>query len=206
MNYADAIHAVMPRCGFSAMTAMANAMPQWQIDTPDRVAAFLAQIAVESLELTVWEEDLYYSAEALLRVWPEHFNPPEVAAQYAYRPAAIANRAYANRMGNGDEASGDGYKYRGRGPIQITGLDNYTLAGTALHLDLINQPDLLAEASAGCASACHFWVMNNCNTLADERNFEAITRAINGGLTDEGHRVTYLKTALEYLKLPMWPL
>ena len=201
MDLEATIHAVMPRCSYETAVSMAAVMPNWQIDTPDRISAFLAQIAVESLELTVWEENLYYSAEALMRVWPDLFSPIAVAEQFAYRPRAIANRAYANRMGNGSEFSGDGYLYRGRGPIQITGKDNYTAAGTALGLDLVRHPELLAELTPGCNSACHFWVTHNCNALADSREFLQITEVINGGQTAEAQRLAYYGDALRYFGL-----
>jgi putative chitinase len=125
---------------------------------------------------------LNYSAEALLRVFPRHFDATQATA-YARQPERIGSKVYANRMGNGDEAGGDGWHYRGRGLIQITGHDNYVACGTALGLDLIAQPELLEQPGPAARSAAWFWHRNGLNRPADARDIETITRRINGGLT-----------------------
>ena len=159
---------------------LTRAMVQYVILLPLRQSAFLAQVAHECGLFTVLEENLRYSAEGLLRVFGKYFNGQQ-ADDYARRPEQIANRVYANRMGNGDEASGDGWRFRGRGLIQMTGRDNYAAAGRALGLDLEANPDLLLEPSWAAMSAGWFWHSRNLNLLADNQEFLGITRAVNGG-------------------------
>lgn len=143
------------------------------------IAAFLAQVGHESARLLVTEENLNYSANGLRSVFPKYFTP-EQANEYARKPKAIANRVYANRMGNGSEASGDGWKFRGKGLIQITGKDNHTRCGEALGIDLVNQPDLLLQPLYAALSAGWFWQSNGLNKYA--ANIETLTKKINGGL------------------------
>jgi putative chitinase len=186
MLTADILRAALPAARPTDIarfaTPLAEACAEWGIDTPLRLAAFLAQIAHESGQLRHLAENLYYSAEALLRVFPCHFDA-EQAAAYARQPERIGSRVYANRMGNGDEASGDGWRYRGRGLIQVTGHDNYAACGTALGLDLIAQPELLEQPGPAARSAVWFWHRHDLNRLADTRDITTITRRINGGLT-----------------------
>ena len=180
-------------------TPLAVACVEAGIDTPLRLAAFLAQIGHESGQLRLLVENLNYSAEALLRVFPRHFDAAQAAA-YARQPERIAARVYANRMGNGDEASGDGWRYRGRGLIQITGHDNYAACGTALGLDLIAQPELLEQPGPAARSAGWYWHRNGLNRPADARDITTITRRINGGLTGLDDRKAHYaraRTALE---------
>lgn len=157
-----------------------SAMDKFEINTPARVAAFIAQIAEESALLTRIEENLNYSSSGLLETFKDHFTP-DLAAVYQKRPIKIASRVYANRYGNGNEASGDGWKFRGRGPIQITFHDNYVACGTALGLDLLNNPDLLLVTDNAAASAAWYWQSRHCNQLADVGAFRDITKAVNGG-------------------------
>nr|DAG73200.1 MAG TPA: Chitinase A [Caudoviricetes sp.] len=159
-----------------------------QINTPLRAAAFLAQIGVESARLTAAVENLNYSAEGLLATFPKYFTEAE-AQQYARRPPAIANRVYAGRYGNGNEASGDGWLYRGRGLIQITFHDNYQLCAVALGLPLVQQPDLLAAPANAAASAAWWWAAHGLNALADAGQFQQITRVINGGMNGYSQRL-----------------
>ncbi|AVM76186.1 glycoside hydrolase family 19 protein [Magnetospirillum gryphiswaldense] len=186
MLTADILRAALPAARPTDIarfaTQLAEACAEWVIDTPLRQAAFLAQIAHESGQFRVLAENLNYSAEALLRVFPRHFDAGQ-AATYARQPQRIGSRVYANRMGNGDEASGDGWRYRGRGLIQVTGKANYAACGTALGLDLIAQPDLLEQPGPAAHSAGWFWHRNSLNRPADARDIETITRRINGGLT-----------------------
>lgn len=185
MLTADILRAALPAARPTDIarfaTPLAEACAEWGIDTPVRLAAFLAQIAHESGQLRTLAENLNYSAEALLRVFPRHFDAGRAAA-YARQPERIGSRVYANRMGNGAEASGDGWRYRGRGLIQITGHDNYTACGTALSLDLIAQPELLEQPGPAARSAAWFWHRNGLNAFADVGDIETITRRINGGL------------------------
>ena len=195
---ADILSAIMPHAGSFVDTyvdPLNNAFNQFNISASDtRQAMFLAQIAEESGELRHTLEDLNYSAESLLRVWPSHFNTDNVNS-YARNPEKIANRAYANRNGNGDESSGDGWNYRGRGLIQITFKDNYSACGNAINLDLVNSPELLEQATNAALSAAWFWQTRGCNELADNGDFEEITHRINGGLTNQPQRVAYLNSA-----------
>jgi len=156
-------------------------MQKFDINTPVRQAMFLSQLAHESGNFRFVVENLNYSADALRRVFGKYFTTDELANQYARQPERIANRVYASRMGNGDEASGDGWKYRGRGLIQLTGKDNY--AAFSLHSDnnaLIN-PDAVAEPTLAADSAAWFWVTNRLNQLSDTGDVKAVTRRINGG-------------------------
>lgn len=157
-----------------------EAMALYAITSQTRVEMFLATCLYESTGLTRLTENLNYSAAALVRVWPSRF-PPGIAEQYQMRPQMIANRAYANRGGNGDERSGDGWKYRGRGPIQITGKDNYAAAGAAIGMPLAEQPDLLLAPEAGALTAAWFWAENGCNGIADTADFPGTQGVVNRG-------------------------
>lgn len=153
---------------------------KFDINTPERVAGFLAQIGHESGGFRFTTEDLRYRAETLTRLWPSRF-PPGVAESYAMQPERIANRAYCDRMGNGDEASGDGWKYRGRGLIQLTGKDNYASFSMDADNEALVKPDLVAEPELAALSAGWFWKKNGLNALADNRDIVGMTRRINGG-------------------------
>lgn len=153
---------------------------KFEINTPERVAGFLAQIGHESGGFRFTSENLNYRAEALTRVWPSRF-PPGIAESYAMQPEKIANRAYADRMGNGDEASGDGWKYRGRGLIQLTGADNYASFSLDADNEALSDPDSVAEPELAALSAGWFWKKNGLNALADNRDIVGMTRRINGG-------------------------
>src|ERR1035437_7933845 len=139
------------------------------LSTLYRKAAFIAQIAVESWYFKELEENLHYSAQGLLATFPHHFDQTNVA-QYANQPQKIANRAYANRDGNSGEKSGDGFKYRGRGFIQITGKTNYTECQKFLELDLITTPELLSSVPGAMESSVWYWHMKDLNKWADSNN------------------------------------
>ena len=151
------------------------------INTPVRQAMFLSQLAHESGSFRAVEENLNYSVEALRRVFRKYFPDDEIAAQYARQPEKIANRVYANRMGNGEESSGDGWKYRGRGLIQLTGKDNYTAFSLQANNEAIIKPELVAQPELAAESAGWFWMLNGLNRLADTGDVKAVTRRINGG-------------------------
>ncbi len=193
-NLPDSIRLIMPRAPFASVVAMAYAMDTWKMDAPPVAAAFLAQVAVESLELTALQEDLDYSAAALLRVFPTHFTAEE-ADTYAHQPERIANRVYANRNGNGDEASGDGWQFRGRGDIGVTFYDNYRACGAGIRQPLEANPDLLLVPEHAASAACWFWTTRGLSDLAYAENFEEITHRINGGLEDYPQRLGYYATA-----------
>lgn len=157
-------------------------LPNKEINTSLRLCHFLAQIIHESGHFKCKSENLNYSAKALRCVFCKYFKTDAIANEYARKPEKIANRVYANRMGNGDEASGDGWKYRGRGLIQLTGKCNYEACGKAIGLDLLCNPDLLTEsAEASVLAACWFWNKNNLNQFADKDDIITITKRINGG-------------------------
>jgi len=167
----------------SWFVALAINLPIYEINTISRVAAFLAQCAHESNDLTRLRENLNYKAASLIATWPARFNAAN-ADQYAHNPEKIGNYVYANRMGNGDEASGDGFKYRGRGPIQITGKNNYTALSNFIYGDtsLLDAPDLLeTDMDVAIKSACWYWVTNNLNIFADVNDIDGVSDIINRG-------------------------
>ena len=166
------------------------------IDTAIRIAYFMAQVAHESGKFSIIEENLNYSAEGLIATWPSHFTE-EIAQQYARQPEKIANYVYANRMGNGDEASGDGWNFRGRGLIQITGRNNYTTMSNYLtNSTILTNPDIVAtDTDLVAESAGWFWSANNLNHFADSTDFEGLTKAINGGLNGLADREQWLAKA-----------
>lgn len=190
---------ILPNAGSVAgvfVPVLNAAMVHYQIIGPKRVAAFIAQIGHESGHLTRLVENLNYSADALRRNWPSRFNV-ELASAVARKSDQIANIAYGNRMGN--TASGDGWKYRGRGLIQITGKNNYRACGEALGQDVIAQPELLEKPQHACMSAAWFWATNGLNTLADAGKFDAITQRINGGENGAADRQALYARALKVL-------
>lgn len=171
-------------CNITTATAWAEIIGQtmhaYRIDTGLRRSSYLAQIAHESQCFTRLEESLAYRPGRLLEVFPKYFD--EVSAvTYAGNAKAIASRVYANRMGNGDEASGDGWKYRGRGLIQLTGRDNYRACGAALGMELEKFPDRLTDRTVAALSSAWFWSANGLNELADAQRFEQICRRVSGG-------------------------
>lgn len=173
-----------------------TAMSRYQIIGAKRVAAFIAQVGHESSHLTRLVENLNYNADALRETWPNRFDAG-LAKATARKPELIASIAYGNRMGNTEP--GDGWKYRGRGLIQITGRANYMACGEALGLDLIAQPDLLEKPQHGCMSAACYWATNGLNTLADAGQFDKITQRINGGQNGAADRQALYAWALKVL-------
>jgi len=160
--------------------ALSVLLPDYEINTPNRIAAFIAQCAHESASFTALHENLNYRSETLSKVWPKKF-PASIAEQYAHKPEAIANRAYASRMGNGDEASGDGWRYCGRGLIQLTGKDNYTAFADSIGITPEEVSDYVQTFEGAAQSACWFWESNNLNQYADSGDIETMTKRINGG-------------------------
>ncbi len=168
---------------------LAEAMREVGIDTPVRAAAFLAQVGHDSGSLAYLEENLSYGPEALRRTWPARFPTDELARQFARQPERIAERVYGGRLGNGPEGSGDGWRYRGRGLIQLTGRSHYREFGQRLGLPLEARPELLTEPGPAARSAAAYWEARGLNALADAGQFEAITRRINGGLHGQPDRL-----------------
>lgn len=167
--------------------------------TPRQQAAFIGQCGHECGNFKVLEENLNYRAETLMKVWPKRFPTLEIANQYARNPKKIANKVYADRMGNRDEASGDGYRFRGRGCIQLTGSANYFHAGKALGVDLIMEPDLVATPMYAALTAGFFWSTQKLNDLAEANNVIALTKKINGGTLGLNDRILHTRQALAAL-------
>ncbi len=181
-----------------------RALPNYQIDTPLRIAHFLSQVLHESAYMRWVHENLNYSAEALLKVFSKYFSPSQANA-YARKPEMIGSRVYANRMGNGDEASGDGYRYRGRGLIQLTGKTNYRKFAQWIQDDVVANPDLVAEQYA-VHSAVYYWSSNNLNALADMDDVKQVTKKINGGYNGLNERMAFLDKAKEFLSIDAEPI
>ena len=178
-------------------------MKEYQIDTELRVAHFLAQVLHESVHMKAVQENLNYSEQALLRVFGKYFNSSQAKA-HARKPKKIASRVYGGRMGNGDESSGDGWRYRGRGLIQLTGKSNYRKFSEWIGIDVVAQPDLVATDYA-VHSAVYYWTSNNLNPYADQDDVKKITRAINGGLNGLADRNAILDQAKQLLDAEFAP-
>ena len=185
---------------------LAIAAHRYHIDTtPRRVAAWLATLAHESARFTRLVENLNYSADGLAATWPARYadmtgEPNATAIRIARKPVQIANNVYADRLGNGAESTGDGWRYRGRGLIQITGRSNYAASGIALGLpDLIDSPELLEQPYNAALSAAEWWRRHGCNQRADTGDLADVTRRVNGGLTGLDDRLKLYSAALRYL-------
>ena len=179
--------------------ALDQLLDDYDINTPLRVAHFVAQCAHESGNFVFIKENLNYKAASLQKIFSKYFPTAELAAQYANRPEQIANRIYANRMGNGPETSGDGYKYCGRGLIQLTGKDNYTFFAGSLNIPVEEASDYLATFEGAAQSACWFWEQNNLNRFADANDVKGLTKAINGGYIGLEDRISHTEHALHVL-------
>ena len=178
--------------------ALNKILPDYDITTVNRVAAFLGETYVESAGYTALHENLNYTAQSLCRVWPSHFSA-DIADQYAHNPERIANRAYAGRMGNGDEASGDGYRYCGRGLIQLTGKNNYQMFADSIQTPVEQIPDYLNTFEGAIQSACWFWENHNLNAAADSGDITHMTKIINGGTLGLADRTERYQHALQVL-------
>ena len=170
---------------------------KYDLDTPKRQAAFIGQCAVESANFTRLQENLNYSAQRLTQVWPSRFPNISMAEPHANNPEKLANFVYAGRMGNLQD--GDGWKFHGRGLIQLTGRENYANCGSGIGVDLIDNPDLLLTPKYAVLSAGWFWNKKGLNALADTQEYGAMTRRINGGLTGLDERIAKITKALQVL-------
>lgn len=179
--------------------ALCKFLPEYEIDTLERVAAFIAQCSHESAQFTLLQENLNYRAESLMRVWPSRFPTLEFANQYAHNPEKIANHVYGGRGGNGDEASGDGWKYHGRGLIQLTFKGNYQQFADSIGMDLSEVPDYLLTYDGAIQSACWFWQKNGLNQFADAGDVSGATKRINGGFNGLAERQANYQKAIAVL-------
>jgi putative chitinase len=175
--------------------ALNEILPEYSIGTPNRVAAFIAQCAHESGNFRFLSENLNYRWASLRKIFPKYFPTDELAQQYEKKPEKIANRIYASRMGNGPEESGDGYRYCGRGLIQLTGKDNYTWFAESMETSLEEVTQYLQTFEGAVQSACWFWETNNLNTQADADDIRTMTRKINGGFIGLEDRIKHYEHA-----------
>lgn len=183
-------------------SALQKLLPEYSIDTPQRVAAFLAQCAHESAGFMVLKENLNYRWESLRKIFPKYFPDDTTAKYYASLPnkqEAIANKIYANRMGNGDEQSGDGYRYCGRGLIQLTGKDNYSWFAASIDISVEEASEYLETFEGATQSACWFWETSNLNSWADVGDIIMLTKKINGGTLGLEDRIQHYEYALQIL-------
>ena len=181
--------------------ALSQLLPDYEIDTPQRIAAFVAQCAHESANFKILKENLNYRWPSLRKTFPKYFPTDELAQQYEKQPQKIANKVYANRMGNGPESSGDGWRYCGRGLIQLTGKNNYQAFADSLEMPVEDVPEYLATFEGAAQSACWFWETNNLNRFADKGDIRGLTKAINGGYIGLEDRINHYEHALHVLGL-----
>ena len=176
--------------------ALSKLLPDYGINTPERMAAFLAQCAHESGDFKFIKENLNYRAASLRKTFGKYFPTDEIAQQYANKPQMIANRVYANRMGNGPEESGDGYRYCGRGLIQLTGKENYFWFAASLEITPEEASEYMETFEGAAQSACWFWETNNLNQWADAKDILTLTKRINGGTIGLDDRKRHFEHAL----------
>lgn len=184
--------------------ALAQLLPEYGIDTPQRIAAFVAQCAHESGNFVFLKENLNYRAPTLRKLFSKYFPTDALAEEYASKPnkqEAIANRIYASRMGNGDEASGDGFRYCGRGLIQLTGKENYSWFAASLEIPVEEASEYLQTFEGAVQSACWFWEINNLNQWADKGDILTLTKRINGGTIGLEDRIKHYEHALHTLEI-----
>lgn len=198
----DNILEIFPNAKPDIIDALVNSVDmlaeKYEINTPLRLAHFLGQTALESGGFRLMEENLNYSSDRLMAVFPKYFRNID-ARSYHRQPEKIANHVYSNRMGNGDEESGDGYKFRGRGLIQLTGRNNYTLFAEDNNMDVDDVVNYLTSPEGAVESAAWFWYKNDINELADQDNIRAVTKRINGGHHGLAERTKYTNYFKEVL-------
>ena len=179
--------------------ALEQLLPDYEINTPHRIAAFIAQCAHESGGFKFIKENLNYKAASLRTVFGKYFPTDDLANAYAKKPEMIANRVYASRMGNGDEHSGDGYRFCGRGLIQLTGRSNYENFAASLEISPEEAADYLGTFEGAAQSACWFWESNNLNSVADAGDIKKMTKIINGGYIGLEDRMAHYQHALQIM-------
>jgi putative chitinase len=179
--------------------ALQEILPDYEINTPERVACFLGQTAHESGGYRALRENLNYSASGLNGIFKKYFPTLESAKPYERQPEKIANKIYANRMGNGPETSGDGFKHRGRGLIQLTGKDNYQSFADSIECSLDETIAFLETYEGAVQSACWFWESTNLNALADKMDVKLMTKKINGGYIGLEDRIKHIDHAVHVL-------
>ena len=205
MLTSEQFHHLFPRNGDPDgwVESMNSTFPLYEINTPQRIAAFLAQCGHESGGFTVFEENLNYSAQGLCNIFKKYFPTLDSAQPYTRKPEMIANKVYANRMGNGPESSGDGYKYRGRGPIQLTGKSNYTAFAKEMFdnwQEVVENPDWVTwDKDFALMSAIWFWNKTGLNKEADAGDIKTMTRKINGGFIGLEDRIKHYNEAIHLL-------
>jgi putative chitinase len=183
-------------------SALSQLLPDYNINTPQRIAAFVAQCAHESGNFMVLRENLNYRAATLRKIFPRYFPTDAMANEYASKPnrqEAIANLVYANRMGNGPPESGDGWRYAGKGLIQLTGKSNYTWFAASLQISVEDASEYLLTFEGAAQSACWFWETNNLNQWADKGDIVTLTKRINGGTIGLDDRIKHYEHALHVL-------
>jgi putative chitinase len=179
--------------------ALNETFSRFNITTNNQKAMFIGQASHESGNFRLLEENLNYKAATLMRIWPKRFPNLEKANEYAGNPKKIANSVYSSRMGNRDENSGDGWRFRGRGIFQITGHSNVFHAGKALGVDFVKDPDLIATPKYAALTAGWFWDTHKLNPPADALDFNKVTRIINGGTIGLDDRIKHTQQALAVL-------
>jgi putative chitinase len=185
--------------GAEWVDALNETFSRFNITTNNQKAMFIGQCSHESGNFRLLQENLNYKAATLMKLWPKRFPTLEVANQYAGNARAIANKVYADRMGNRDEASGDGYRFRGKGLVQLTGHSNHFHAGKALGVDFVMQPDLVATPKYAALTAGWFWETHKLNPPADALDYTKVTKIINGGTIGLDDRIKHVQHALAVL-------
>ena len=179
--------------------ALNETFARFNILSPVQQASFIGQCGHECGNFKVLEENLNYRAEVLMKLWAKRFPTIEIANEYARNPKKIANKVYASRMGNRDESSGDGFRFRGRGCIQLTGHANYFHAGKACDVDFVMNPDLVGTPKYAAMTAGWFWNTHKLNQYADSRDFVMMTKKINGGTIGLQDRINHINHALDII-------
>jgi putative chitinase len=185
--------------GAEWVDALNETFTRFNLTTNNQKAMFIGQCSHECGNFRLLEENLNYRAETLMKLWPKRFPSLEFAKQYEKNPKKIANSVYANRMGNRDEASGDGYRFRGRGALQCTGHSTYFHAGKALGVDFVMQPDLIATPKYAALTAGWFWETHKLNPPSDALDYQKVTKIINGGTIGLDDRIKHVQQALAVL-------
>jgi putative chitinase len=200
----DQLRKLLPRNPYIDQwhSALSQLLPEYNINTPQRIAAFVAQCAHESGNFMVLRENLNYRAVTLRKIFPKYFPTDAMANEYASKPnkqEAIANLVYANRMGNGGPETGDGWRYAGKGLIQLTGKSNYTWFAASLQISVEDASEYLLTFEGAAQSACWFWETNKLNQWADKGDILTLTKRINGGTIGIQDRIKHYEHALHVL-------